>query len=313
MRSYFSIATANRLNQDASLLKPDKDLKSTDIQQNLNIHQAQLSKKDFDRLSRLIMEQSGIKMPPEKHQMLTGRLKKRLKALAMGSFTEYCDFLFSKEGQLAEMPEMLNVVTTNKTDFFREAAHFDFLTRFLIPEWYKKRMGKATFQAWSAGCSSGEEPYTLAMVLAELQRSGNDFDYEIRATDLSTDVLKKAVTAIYPAERIVPVPMEMRKRYLLKSKDKLASKVRIVPQLRNKVTFSQLNLLQSSYRFPSKFDLVMCRNVMIYFDRPTQEQIVQRICNVLKTGGFLFIGHSESIGEMKLPLKQVRPTMYVKT
>lgn len=277
-----------------------------------NVHHAQLLDKDFARLANLVQQYSGIKMPPEKKQMLAGRLKKRLRARGMGSFSEYCDFLFSKEGQVIELPEMLNVVTTNKTDFFREPAHFGFIKNDMLPLWQQHYPHRQTFYAWSAGCSSGEEPYTLGMVLADYTARGQLFDFEITATDLSTTVLQKAVEAVYPMERIMPVAPEFRRRYLLKSKDKTRNLVRVGPYLRNKTRFRQLNLLTEPYRFPQRFDMIMCRNVLIYFERPNQEKVIKKLCERLQSGGFFFVGHSESITSMDLPLKQLRPTIYQK-
>jgi len=209
-----------------------------------------------------------------------------------------------------EVVHMIDVVSTNKTDFFREPAHFSFITQYILPEFVKQSPANRFFRAWSAGCSSGEEPYTLAMVLSEFILQYPAFDFSIYATDISSRILQKAVTAIYADERVDVVPMNMKKKYLLKSKDATKKTVRIVPTLRNKVTFNRLNFMDTSYDSPNNFDLVMCRNVLIYFDRETQEKVINRLCVKLKKGGYFMLGHSESIMNLDVPLEQIKPTVF---
>lgn len=274
-------------------------------------HNASLSARDFGRLSRFIYDTCGIKMPEVKKTMLEARLQKRLRSLGMHSFTEYCDFLFSSDGMDKELVQMLDMVTTNKTDFFREPDHFNYLTQTVLPEWLKKHPG-ATLSIWSAGCSSGEEPYTLAMVLADFALRNQGFDFRILATDISTRVLDKARTAIYTESQVEPVAVDFKKKYLLRSKDRSSGMVRIVPELREKVRFRRLNFMDDDFGLREQMDVIFCRNVIIYFDRPTQEKLLQRFHRHMKPGSFIFMGHSETLSGLDVPLVSVYPTVYRK-
>lgn len=269
---------------------------------------ARLTNKEFELLSRYIYEQFGIKMPLAKKTLLECRLQKRLRALQIENFKQYIEFLFSKTGSEQELLLMANVVTTNKTDFFREAAHFNFLKSLDWNAYFGGDASGKMLRVWSAACSSGEEPYTLAMTFQEL----NAFDYQILGTDLSREVLEKAVTAIYTEERVQPVPLAYKQKYFLKHKDPKQRILRIVPELRRKVTFRQLNLMHEGFDLSAKQDIIFCRNVLIYFDRPTQEKVLRKLCSHLKEGGYLFIGHSESLSDLHLPLIQKRSTVYQK-
>jgi len=272
---------------------------------------AVLSARDFGRLSRFIYDTCGIKMPEVKKTMLEARLQKRLRALGMRSFTEYCDYLFSGEGLEKELVQMLDMVTTNKTDFFREPDHFQYLTQTVLPEWLKKHPN-GTLAIWSAGCSSGEEPYTLAMVLTEFALRNPGFDFRILATDISTRVLEKAKNAIYAESQVEPVPLELKKKYLLRSKDRTSGVVRIVPELRDKVRFRRLNFMDDDFGMREQLDIIFCRNVIIYFDRPTQEKLLQRFHRHMKPGASIFMGHSETLSGLDVPLVSVYPTVYRK-
>ncbi|WP_321529778.1 protein-glutamate O-methyltransferase [uncultured Desulfuromonas sp.] len=269
-----------------------------------------LTQKDFDRLSRYIYQELGITLSEKKKTMLTGRLSKRIRALKLSSITDYCDFLFSDEGQSLEQVHLFDVITTNKTDFFREANHFDYLIKTILPAWQKDLCQRRSIKIWSAGCSTGEEPYTMAMVLNDYAQHHPGFDFEIIATDISTRVLDHARTAVYHKERIAPVAEPLRKRYLLKHKDRSNELVRISPGLRKKVRFGRLNFMDSTFQLPNKVDVIFCRNVIIYFDKTTQEKLVGKFCHHLKEGGYLFLGHSESLHGFSVPLHQVAPTVY---
>ncbi len=267
---------------------------------------------DFGRLSSFIYEELGIKMPYQKKIMLQSRLQKRLAALNMGSYKEYIDFVFSKEGLEDEIIKMIDLITTNKTDFFRESSHFDYLTSTVLPEICSGKQQKKTIRIWSAGCSSGEEPYTLAIVLKEFLENQPDFDFEIYATDISLRILQKAATAIYPIDRINEIPLALKKKYFLKSKDQTNKTVRLIPEIRSKVTFQRLNFMDPYYAVEREFDIVFCRNVLIYFDREIQQQVITKLASKLKFDGYFFLGHSESITNMKVPLRQIRPTIFRK-
>jgi len=277
----------------------------------VDYYKLQLTDDEFKRLSALIYKESGIKLPPIKKVMLQCRLQKRLKHLNIGNFKTYIDYLFSREGFDSEIIHMLDVVSTNKTDFFREPAHFEFLTNELLPEYY--RANKAgTLKVWSAGCSSGEEPYTLAMVLFEFTESHPGFNFSIFATDISTRILQTAIDAVYKEEKVEGIPLTLKRKYMLRSKDRSNPTIKMAPHVRSKVTFGRLNLMDSSYDTKDFFDIVFCRNVLIYFDRNTQEAVINKLCQRIKPNGYLILGHSESILNMDVPLKQVKPTIYRK-
>lgn len=271
-----------------------------------------VSNSDFKSLSQLIYQKVGIKIPESKKTMLLGRLSKRLKVLNISSIKDYCAYLFSSEGQHLEHVHFLDVVTTNKTDFYREPNHFEFLSASLLPQWQDTLHENRAFNIWSAGCSTGEEPYTMAMVLNEYAEATRlqSFDYRIVATDISTRVLDHAKKAIYHSDRIEPIPPPIRKKYLQRSKNNKNTLVRIGKQLRNKVRFGRINFMNSKFALPSQMDAIFCRNVIIYFDKPTQEKLIQKFCQNLHPGGYLFLGHSESIHGYNAPLKQVAPTIY---
>lgn len=293
---------------------------SSSLPENINrvsegeIFSVQMSDKVFVRLSEFIRSTCGIKLPPAKKTMLEGRLRKRLRALSIQSFERYCEFLFSPEGSESEYIHMIDVVTTNKTDFFREPDHFDYLFERVLPEMARPYgVGvRKKLNVWSAACSTGEEPYTLAMVLSEFAQGCPGFSFSILATDISTAVLDKARAGIYDHERVIPVPMELRKKYLLKSREKGKGLVRIAPELRKSVQFGRLNFLEEEYGINEPMAVVFCRNALIYFDRPTQEKLVNRLSQHLISGGYLFVGHSESLHGMDLPLDQIATTIYRK-
>jgi chemotaxis protein methyltransferase CheR len=266
-----------------------------------------LSAEDFERLSELITGNYGIKMPEVKRTMLESRLRKRLRMLKMDTFEQYCDLLFSDKGQEEELQNMVDVVTTNKTEFFREDRHFDYLSQNVLPE-LGKRSGSARF--WSSACSSGEEPYTLAMVLSEHSSENEEFDFSILATDLSVEMLEKAHLGVYKEERVRDVPEQLRKKYMMEGKGSWQGFHRVTPDLRKKVTFRGLNLMDEVYEIDEPMDVIFCRNVLIYFDRKTQERILTKLAACLNNDGYMFLGHSETVTGLKVPLKQIAPTVY---
>ncbi len=274
------------------------------------IFDAKLSDKDFTKLSKFIQGKYGIKMPPAKKIMLQSRLQKRLRALEITSYSEYVKYVFSKQG-VDEVIHMMDVVSTNKTDFFREPIHFEYLRNVFLPEYYKRNKGHL-LKVWSAGCSTGEEVYTLTIVLSEFALANPQFMYSIYGTDISTKVLKIAKNAIYSVDRVEVIPLDLKKKYLLRSKDKTKKLVRIVSPLRQKVRFDRLNFMQNDYRVNDTFDIVFCRNVLIYFDRNNQEDVINKLCRNLKTGGLFFFGHSESITGLNVPLEHIKPTIFRK-
>jgi chemotaxis protein methyltransferase CheR len=275
-------------------------------------NQERLSLRHFQRLASFIEEYSGIKIPPSKITMVEGRLRRRLRATGLSSLKQYCDFLFERNGLESEAVPLINVMTTNKTEFFREADHFRFLAEQAVPE-LMSRSGSRNrpLKLWSAACSIGAEPYTLAMVLADLDgRIQNGLRFEITATDLSTEVLNTAVAGIYPEALVQPVPPEFRRRYVWRSKDRSRQQVRIAPELRAAVRFARVNLMEPPYIVDREMDVIFCRNMLIYFDKPTQEAVLQRLCEHLRPGGFMFLGHSETITGYDLPLRPAGPTVF---
>ena len=242
--------------------------------------------------------------------MLEGRLMKRLRANQIKSFAEYCEYVFSDEGMEKELIHMINVVSTNKTDFFREPAHFEFLYETVLPEFHQKNKGEP-IKIWSSACSSGEEPYTIAMVISEYARQlGAPFPHQIFGTDISSDILERAQMGVYKDERIGDVPLSYKRRYFMGNKDPQKKLVRVVPELRRNTSFMRLNLMDTTYPISEKFDVIFCRNVLIYFDRPTQEAVINKLCNHLVPGGYFFLGHSESATGMQVPLTPLKPTIF---
>ncbi len=275
-----------------------------------------MSQREFVRFSEFISGQCGIKMPPSKKVMLEARLQKRLRSLGIRSFGEYYAHLQGDAGR-GELVHMLDAVTTNKTDFFREASHFELLTRMVLPEFAdeQERSGERArpFLLWSAGCSTGEEPYSLAMVLADFGEHHPSFRSSLLATDISTRVLERAVDAVYDADRAAGIPPALKQKYLLRSRDRNRHLVRIAPEVRAMVQFRRLNLMEDAFSFGQPFDAIFCRNVIIYFDRATQEGLIQRFCRALRPNGYLFLGHSESIHGFSLPLRRIVSTVYRRT
>lgn len=271
-----------------------------------------LSARDFQRLAQFIHEYSGIKMPPTKQTMMEGRLRKRVRATGLGSFAAYCRHLFDQNGLAGETLHLIDVVTTNKTEFFREPKHFQFLAESALPQLLSQRKPGTSpnLKIWSAASSIGAEIYTLAMVLAEEARRIGGFRFNILGTDISTRVLETAVTAIYPEAMIEPVPMELRQRYLLRSKQSSAGLVRVAPELRKVAHFERLNLMDESYPVDRDMDVIFCRNMLIYFDKETQQMVLTRLCEHLRKGGYLFLGHSETLSGFGLPLTPVGTTVF---
>ena len=272
-----------------------------------------LSAADFERIADLIGREVGIRLPPGKRLMVEGRLRRRLRALELQNFDIYCRYLFSGNGLQAELPNLINVVTTNKTDFFREPEHFNLMRSMLVPGLLAARSGthQPLLKVWSAAASTGAEAYTTAMVLADLARQNKDFPFAILGTDVSTEVLDTARRAIYPADQIMPVPAEYQSRYLLWPRRRgLRNEVRIVPELRRHVRFEHLNLMDTSYPYDRDVDIILLRNVLIYFSKSDQAAVISRLVGHLRPGGYLLLGHSESMIGTAVPVRQVAPAVF---
>ncbi len=267
-----------------------------------------LKRTDFQRISYLVETNCGIRLPDSKRTMVEGRLRKRVKALGLQHVDEYCRMLFDQGGLHEELVHLLDSVTTNKTDFFREPRHFDFLVDHAVPDLLER--GTHPLRIWSAACSSGEEPYTLAMILRDLSNGIGPFDMTIDASDISTRMLHQAMTAIYTEQVASPVPLDMRRRYMLRSRDRTSQRVRMTPEIRSMVAFHYINLLDETMPFSQKMNIVFCRNVLIYFSRETQAHVIEKLVGSIAPGGYLFLGHSESANGLRLPMKQVAPSVY---
>jgi chemotaxis protein methyltransferase CheR len=273
-------------------------------------HDEALSSRDYARLCELIYAKAGIHLGAGKQTMLEVRIKRRLKALNLTSYGQYCDYLFEQKGQKQELVSFIDVVTTNKTDFFREPKHFDFLVAKALPDLTSSSPGGPPLLFWSAGCSTGEEPYTLAIVLSEYALTHPGFRFKILATDISTIVLAKAEMGVYSNDVVAPVPVALQRKYFMRSRDRASENLRVVPELRRLIEFRRLNFMDSDYGVSEKADAIFCRNVIIYFDRPTQERILQKLSHHLVPRGYLFVGHAETLHDMNLPLAPVAPALY---
>lgn len=274
---------------------------------------ATLGSTELNRISSFVQTQTGIQLPPSKGMMLQTRLRRRLRALKCDSFEEYCEVLFRPgSSHPDEIVCLVNALTTNKTDFFRESRHFDFLSGLILKQLAapRCRWTDRPLEVWSAGCSTGEEPYTLSMVLHEIREVFPSFRFKILATDVSTDALSNARNAIYSEETVETVPLSMRKKYLLRSRVSARELVKVAPHAQSPVTVRKLNLMDRDFGIEPAIDLIFCRNVMIYFDEQTCDELVHRFCRQLAPGGHLFVGHSEAIQCQKFPLKMRAPSVY---
>ena len=271
-----------------------------------------LTARDYKRLCVLVYDRAGISLGTQRRTMLEVRIKRRLKELELDSYGDYCDYLFGNRGQRDEIVHLIDVVTTNKTDFFREPRHFDFLVNSAMPELAPAPGSGRPFMVWSAGCSTGEEPYTLAMVMSEYAETHPSFRFRILATDISTTVLDRAASGVYSRAVVAPVPADMKRKHLMRSRDPGSDRVRIVPELRQQIEFRRVNFIDEDLEVDETFDVILCRNVIIYFDRATQASVLQKLCDHLRPGGYLLVGHAEALHEMALPLTPVAPATYRK-
>jgi len=281
-----------------------------------------LTDSDFELFRKVIYEKSGISLNDSKKELLRTRLRSRLER---DGYPSYRSFLNEVKADTSgkTIIILLDAISTNLTSFYRESGHFDFL-RSVLPGWIaaKRKANDLSFRIWSAGCSSGEEPYTLAFIMLEMLGEGIDhWDIKILGTDLSTDILRRAMDGKYDVEKLKELPTLVRDRYFVRETGDVVTKsgkilrnrplVRIVPEVREMVTFRRLNLMES-FPFKRQFDFIFCRNVMIYFDKQTQGVLVNKFANFLREGGYLFIGHSESLTGLKHNFKYIQPTVYQK-
>ncbi len=273
---------------------------------------SELSNQLFQKFSDLVYQESGINLHDGKKALLQVRLNKRLRATQLPSYESYYKYITSaNDGE--ELIQFLNCISTNLTFFFRERQHFQFLQR-VLPELIaaKKQSRSNRLRIWSAGCSTGEEPYSLAMLVLPFLDDYPACDFRILATDISTQVLQVAAQGIYPANKVAQIPETLRMRFVQKaSAPGSVGTYEMAPVLKRVVTFRRVNL-KDTYPFKGPFDLIFCRNVMIYFDKSTQERLVQKMAHYLPQGGYLFVGHSESLMGLAHPLSYVCPAVYRK-
>ena len=269
-----------------------------------------MSERDFSLLRGFIKEECGINISPSKKVMLTLRLQKRLRALSLDSFRQYIELITTPVGRSREIVSMLNVVSTNKTDFFREPSHFDYLNKEVLPRLMEAKGAGGKVNIWSAGCSSGEEPYTIAMVMSEFAERNPGLRFGITASDISMNVLRKAVGAVYPDAAAENIPALFRRKYMLRGTGPKKGFHRVAPELRDKVEFRRLNLMDADYGFKKPLHIIFCRNVVIYFDRETQAELFHKFFRLLYPGGYLFLGHSETLEEKYTGFFRAASTVY---
>ena len=266
-----------------------------------------LTDQEFQLFKDLIYQQVGISLDTPKKTLLVSRLGKRLRELGLPTYQAYYDCVCGKGGE-EELTKLLDLVSTNKTDFFREQVHFDFLRDHVLPQAHAVKK----LRIWSSASSSGEEPYTIAMSLSDAISDISRWDIKILASDISTRVLAKAASGIYEEERVSQLPKDIVQRHFLKGKGVQEGKVQVRPELAKLVAFRRINLMDSTFPIRSPLDVIFCRNVMIYFDRSTQATLMEKFFRYLRPGGYLFIGHSESLQWIDHQFTYLRPTIYQK-
>jgi len=267
-----------------------------------------LTDEEFDAFRRWIRREAGISLSPGKRALVASRVAKRLRRLGFESYGDYYDHVAA--GPAAERQELINCLTTNKTEFLREPHHFRMLRERVFPdiEERARRGGRRTVCLWSAACSTGEEPYTLAITALEHFGAGRGWEVRILASDIDTDVLAAAEEGVYPASSAAPFPPELRRKYF--DEDGRSGTCRVRPEVRDLVTFRQINFMDETWPIRSNFDAIFCRNVLIYFDRETQDRIVRRLAQRLLPGGHLMLGHSEGVAGLASRLTPVGGTAY---
>ncbi len=269
-----------------------------------------LTEKDFNRIRKLVIEHTGISLSDAKRNLVYGRLAKRLRKVEIGDFGSYIQLLESPAGE-SELAHFTNAITTNLTSFFRENHHFDFLKSTVLPGLLRENSDTKRIRVWSAGCSTGEEPYSIAMAIREVIPESKKWDIKILATDLDTNVLAHASSGVYTLERLNNVSDARMKKWFLRGKGKNEDSVKIRPELQELISFKQLNLMKD-WPMRNQFDIIFCRNVVIYFDKPTQKILFKRYHGVLRDTGHMFIGHSETMFKVSDDFNLIGNTTYTK-
>ena len=261
----------------------------------MNTQRFEFTDTDFEYISNLMLEHAGIHLTINKRELIYGRLAKRLRLLNLDSFAQYCRIL--KDDSNQELTHCINQLTTNVTAFFRENHHFEYLSTIVLPELIKEKNNQKTnrIRIWSAGCSTGEEPYSIAMTLAENRLLGHQWDTKILASDLDSLVLEKARAGVYKIDQLEKVSAQQRKRWFKKGMKKKQGMVNVVDDLKNVIRFRELNLTSSPWPMSGPFDIIFCRNVVIYFEKEMRKKLIGQFADILVDGGYLFVGHSESL------------------
>ena len=268
--------------------------------------EATLSDRDFATLRELIYTHAGIALAPYKRYLVQARLGRRLRALNLATFGEYARRL--AEGDSAELTQFINAMTTNKTDFFREPHHFDYLRTTWLPA--LRATGTRRLRIWSAACSTGEEPYTIAVSVLDALDGAMGWDIKILASDIDTDVLKRAEAGTYTLEQVAAVPAPLRSKYFRRGRGQHEGTARVGDAVRSLIRFRRINFLDDPWPIRATFDAIFCRNVLIYFDRPTQQRLLTRLLGYLAADGLIFLGHSESAFGLVAGLTPVGATVY---
>jgi chemotaxis protein methyltransferase CheR len=273
-------------------------------------HEFGFTDADFDYLRKMVLTHTGISLSEHKRDLVYGRLSKRLRARALTCFSDYCRLL--EQSPNTELEHFTNAITTNLTSFFRERHHFDFVKQEMPRILAQAIDHKRRIRIWSAGCSTGEEPYSLAITLREAIPDIDRHDIRILATDLDTHVVNTAARGIYPASAIVGLDSHMMRRWFLRGKGEQAGKVMVTPELRRLIHFKQLNLMHD-WPMHGPFDAIFCRNVVIYFDTETRQTLFERFANIMPPGGYLFIGHAETLRNISSRFQLTGKTIYRRT
>jgi len=276
------------------------------------VQEVVLGEREFRRISDLVYEHCGINLHAGKKELVRARLAKRLREGNFRTFSEYIRHVLD-DPTGREFSILVDSLSTNLTKFFREEQHFEFLRTRFLPSLLEAKQRRRDFRlrAWSAGCSSGEEPYSIAITLLEKVQGRGRWDVKLLATDISTRILEKARAGVYEEQRIEPISPSLRSRYLIRRRQSRGDVYEVRPTLRDVVIFRYLNLM-GDWPIRGPLDFIFCRNVMIYFDKPTQGRLIQRFYEMLASGGVLFTGHSESLTGIEHKFKYVQPTIYMK-
>lgn len=266
----------------------------------------------FRKFQKLVYTETGIWLGPSKTALLCGRLYRRLMTLGVTTLKEYYECVSAPHGR-EELARMIDAITTNETRFFREPKQFDFLAQRVIPSWLREAaegQRSKRVRIWSAGCSSGEEPYSMAMLLAKYLPAENGWDVRVLATDISTRVLEKAQRGIYDVARSADVPKDLLRRFMLRGFNDCEGQIKVQIGIQQMVEFRHLNLSQLPYAVQGPYDVILCRNLLIYFNAASKQRVVANLIGHLAAGGFLFVGHAENLTNLSVQLRSIEPSIY---